>query len=69
MSNKSNFTVDIFDFISQDEMNEEIKKEYGTEKLYIHAIELLDFIKSEVEKHPTYKDFDVQVLGIKRWEY
>ena len=69
MSNKSYFTLDVFDYISEDDMNEESKEEFGTEKLYIHAKELLDFVKLELEKHPTYKDFDVEILGVKRWEY
>jgi hypothetical protein len=65
----SKLPIDVYDYISEDDMNKEFKEEFGTEKLYIHAKELLEFVKSELEKHPTYKDFDVEILGVSRWEY
>jgi len=67
MSNKSYFTIDAFDYISEDDLN--FDENEDSQMVYIHAKELLDFVKSELEKHPTYKDFDVEILGVKRWEY
>ena len=67
MSNKSYFTIDAFDYISEDDLN--FDENEDSQMVYIHAKELLDFVKSELEKHPTYKDFNVEILGVKRWEY
>ena len=67
MSNKSYFTIDVFDYISEDDMNFEENED--SEMVYIHAKVLLVVVQSKLENHPTYKDFNVEILGVSRWEY
>ena len=67
MSNKSYFTIDAFDYISEDDLNFEENED--SEMVYIHAKELLEAVQSELENHPKYKDFNIEILGVSRWEY
>ena len=68
MSNKTTTSIDIYDFISEDEGNDQYRKEGYSEMVYIHAQELLEAVQSELENHPKYKDFNVEILGV-RWGY
>ena len=67
MSNKTTTSIDIFDFISEDDLNFEENED--SEMVYIHAKELLEAVQSELENHPKYKDFNIEILGVSRWEY
>ena len=62
MSNKSNFTIDVLDYVNEEENVEE----YG-KRLYIDISRLADDILHELENDPTYKDYSVEIVGVKRW--
>ena len=62
MSNKSNFTIDVFDYVDE----EEDVEEYG-KRLYIDISRLADDILHELENNPDYKDHTVEIVGVKRW--
>ena len=64
MSNKSSFTIDVFDYVNE----EEDVEEYG-ERLYINVPYLVKAIKTGLENHPSYKDYTIEVSGVKRWEW
>jgi hypothetical protein len=63
MSNKSNFTIDVFNYIDE----EEDVEEYG-KRLYVDIGRLADDILNALENHPSYKDYWVEINGVKRWE-
>ena len=63
MSNQSYFTIDVFDYVDEEENVEE----YG-QRLYINVSRLADDIKSELEKNPNYKEHLIEFCGVKRWE-
>ena len=63
MSNKSYNTIDIFNYVDEEENVEE----YG-KRLYIDVSRLADDIKSELEKNPNYKEHLIEFCGVKRWE-
>lgn len=60
MSNKSYFTIDVFDYLDEE-------NEYEDKRLYLNVSNLVDDILNDLEKHPTYKDHMVEVVGVKRW--
>lgn len=64
MSNQSSFTIDVFDYVSE----EEDVEEYG-ERLYISVPCLVKAITTGLENHPSYKDYTIEVCGVKRWEW
>jgi len=64
MSNKSSFTIDVFDYVNQ----EEDVEEYG-ERLYLDVKRLVNDITTGLENHPSYKDHLIEVFGVKRWDY
>jgi hypothetical protein len=64
MSNKSYFTIDVFNYIDEEENVEE----YG-ERVYIDVRRLVNDILSDLKNHPTYKDHLIEVCGVKRWDY
>jgi len=63
MSNKSYNTIDVFDYVDEEENVEE----YG-QRLYIDVSRLADAIKKELEKNPNYKEHLIEFCGVKRWE-
>ena len=63
MSNKSYFTIDVFDYVDE----EEDVEEYG-KRLYVDISRLADDILNGLENHPSYKDYLVEIDGVKRWE-
>tara|TARA_B100001939_G_C16686304_1_gene506609 strand:- start:475 stop:666 length:192 start_codon:yes stop_codon:yes gene_type:complete len=63
MSNKSYHTIDVFDYVDEEENVEE----YG-KRLYIDVSRLADAIKNELEKNPNYKEHLIEFCGVKRWE-
>jgi hypothetical protein len=62
MSNKSYLTIDVFDYVDEEENVEE----YG-KRLYIDISRIADDILNGFENHPTYKDHSVELVGVKRW--
>ena len=64
MSNKSYNTIDIFNYVDEEENVEE----YG-ERLYIDISRLADDIKSSLENNPNYKEHIIEFCGVDRWEY
>ena len=60
MSNKSYFTIDVFDYLDEE-------NEYEDKRLYLDISRLADDILNDLEKHPTYKDYIVEIVGVKRW--
>ena len=64
MSNKSYFTIDVIDYINE----EEDVEEYG-KRVYIDVTRLVDDIIFDLKNHPTYKDHLIEVCGVKRWDY
>ena len=67
MSNKTTTSINIWDFISEDDLN--FEENEPSVMVYIHAKELLEAVQSELENHPKYKDFNIEILGVSRWEY
>ena len=63
MSNKSYYTIDVFDYVDEEENVEE----YG-QRLYIDVSRLADAIKKELEKNSNYKEHLIEFCGVKRWE-
>ena len=63
MSNKSYYTIDVFDYVDEEQNVEE----YG-KRLYIDLSRLADDIKHNLENNPNYKDHMVELCGVKRWE-
>ena len=59
MSNKSNFTIDVFDYVDE--------QSFKT-KVYLNVSHLTDDILEGLKNHPTYKDYLVEVIGVKRKE-
>ena len=64
MSNKSYFTIDVFDYVN----TEENVEEYG-QRVYVDIRRIAEDIRTELEKHPSYKDHTVEICGVKRWEH
>ena len=63
MSNKSYFTIDVFDYVTEEENVED----YG-KRFYIDISRLSTDIERKLEKDPKYKDYMVEIVGVKRWE-
>ena len=59
MSNKSNFTIDVFDYVDEHSFKP---------KVYLNVSHLTDDILEGLKNHPTYKDYLVEVIGVKRKE-
>tara|TARA_B100001057_G_scaffold418408_1_gene437626 strand:+ start:506 stop:688 length:183 start_codon:yes stop_codon:yes gene_type:complete len=60
MSNKSNVTIDVSNYLNEDEED----KDY----IYLDVSRLTDDILNDLKNNPTYKDCYVEVTGVARWE-
>jgi len=60
MGNKSYFTIDVFNYLEEDYEN--------GERLYLNVSHLTDDILKSLKNDPTYKDYRVEVVGVKKWE-
>lgn len=63
MSNKSYFTIDVFDYVS----TEENVEEFG-QRVYVDIRRIAEDIRTELEKNPSYQDHTVEIFGVERWE-
>ena len=63
MSNNSDFTMDILDYVDVEENVEDNGK-----CIYIDISRLADDILHEFENNPNYKDYSIEIVGVKRWE-
>jgi len=60
MSNKSNVTIDVSDYLIEDEENDEL--------LYLDVNLLTDNILEGLKNDPAYKNNYIEVTGVARWE-
>ena len=55
--------IDVFNYVDEEENVEE----YG-KRLYIDISRLASDIEHKLEKDPNYKDYMIEIVGVKRWE-
>jgi len=53
--------IDVTDYLDEDEENNNC--------LYLDVNRLTEDILNDLNNHPTYKDYWVEVTGVERWEH
>ena len=59
-----NGIIDVWEFVSF----EEYPNEYG-KRIYIDVPTLASAVEHEIKNNKRYKNFDVELCGVKRWEW